>query len=380
MEKMVNKWLANGTINPETAAILLEDIKNEKSKKHRIRINILIYTIAAIFIGIGVISFIAANDWLLKLFNQLTIMQIVCIATFTIASLFFGYKLAYENNKFPKLGHSLIFLSTILIGGTYALIGQIYNINANNSSLMFLWLISILPVAYIFKNFAINIVSIMLFILGIIFYYMDLGLDQNLTWTIYIPIILGTALYTFGNIQAVVEKYNKFSLSYKLTGLATIFVTLLILICSVEHSYQQISPYYIIPLAILIIGNYINYITAKGANNLLKIETIFITGLLLGLLIMIVLPEVSVPCVMFIANISIITMISAGYNYGYKFENSSIIGLTNWFLITYLTINYCRWGWNYMEKATFFILGGIGLLAIGMFLENKRKNLIKKEK
>ena len=62
------------------------------------------------------------------------------------------------------------------------------------------------------------------------------------------------------------------------------------------------------------------------------------------------------------------------------FENNGIIGLTNWFLIIYLTVNYCRWGWNLMDKALFFILGGISLLALGMFLENRRKKAMNKDK
>ena len=144
MEKLIKKWVENNIITEETAKILLEDINNEKIRKRRIKLNILIYAIAIIFIGIGVISFISANDWLIKILNSMPILQILFLTLFSVLSLFFGYKIAYEQQKFTKLGHSLIFLSTILIGGTYALIGQNYNINANNGILFFLWLISIL--------------------------------------------------------------------------------------------------------------------------------------------------------------------------------------------------------------------------------------------
>ena len=379
MEKMINKWLDAGMITKETAELLLADVKDEKIKRHRIRLNICIYTVAAILIGTGIISFIAANDWLLELLISLPVLQIVIMLIITVLSLFCGYKLAYEGNRFPKLGHSMIFLSTLLIGGTYALVGQNYHINANNSSLVFLWMLSILPVAYIFRNFAINILTIILFIQGTIFYYDELSLDDGLTWTIFIPFLLGATLYSIGNIPVLIDKFNKFSMSYKLTGLAPIFITLLILTCSVERTYEQTSPYYIIPLVILVGLNFINFTIAKNKSLLFKIETGFIVSLLLSLLLIITLPEVSVPSVMIVANIAIITMISAGYNYGYKFENNNIVALTNWFLIIYLTVNYCRWGWDMLDKALFFIIGGVGLLAIGMFLENKRKKSIKKD-
>lgn len=379
MEKMIYKWLNAGMINQETANTLLVDVKEEKAKLLRVRLNICIYTIAIVLIGTGIIAFIGANDWLLKLLTSLPVLQIFLMLSLTVLVLFFGYKLAYEGNKFPKLGHSMIFLSTLLIGGTYALTGQNYHINANSSSLAFLWMLSILPVAYIFKNFAINVVAIILYILGTIFYYLELSLDTGLTWTIFIPFLLGTTLYSVGNIPAIIEKFNKFSMAYKLTGLAPIFVTLLILTCSVERTYEQNSPYYIVPIVVLIGLNFINFAINKNKNLLFKIETGYIISLLLSLLLIITLSLVSVPCVMVFANIAIITMISAGFNYGYKFENNNVIALTNCFIIIYLTLNYCRWGWDMMDKALFFVLGGIGLLALGMFLENRRKKVMKKE-
>lgn len=373
MEKIIIKWLESGMINQETANLLLEDVKIRKTKQHRMRLNICIYTVAAILIGMGVIAFISANDWLLKLLTALPVLQILIVLALAVSALFYGYKLAYEGSRFPKLGHSIIFLSTLLIGGTYALIGQNYHINANNSSLMFLWMLSILPVAYIFKNFAINAVSVILFILGVVFYYMELSLDSGLTWTVFIPFLIGTTLYTFGNIPVIVEKFNKFSLSYKLTGLAPIFVTLLILTCSAEKTYEQTSLYYIVPILLLLCSNFINYKINKNKTLLFKIETGYIMALLLSLLFMIILHTVCAPFIIFLANLAIIILISAGYNYGYKFENNSTIMLTNWFLITYIAVNYCRWAWDMLDKALFFIIGGFGLLALGMYLENRRK-------
>ena len=228
MKKMINRWLEKEIINQELANVMLKDIEEEKARKSRIKLNICIYTIATILIGIGVLAFISANDWLLKIFTDTPVLQIVVMLILTISSLFFGYKMAYETNKFPKLGHSMIFLSSLLIGGTYALTGQNYNINANNSGLCFLWMISIIPVAYVFKNFAINIVAIILYILGVIFYYLELSIDNGDTWTIFIPIILGVSFYTIGNIPAIVDKFEKFSLTYKIIGLKLIYFVLLI--------------------------------------------------------------------------------------------------------------------------------------------------------
>ncbi len=379
MEKKIEKWLNNGIIDKNTANILLEDIKKDKEQLRKTRTNITIYTIAVIFLGIGILTFISSNDWILQLLNSIDLIKILLMVLATFSSMWGGYKLAYENKKLPKLGNALFILSSLLIGGLYALIGQIYNINANNSSLMFLWLLSILPLAYIFKNNVINIISVILFILGYCFYYMELDIDHAEVWTIYIPLILGTGLYTLGNIPLIKDKFNQFSIIYKVIGSIPIFITILILTCSVEQTYYLTSAFYIIPTIFLIILNLIIYIFHKKKETLLKLETSFLLSLLIFVLLILNTINVNPTLVTILANIGLLLIISFGFNYGYKFENEKIIGTTNFLLLIYIITNYCRWGWSFMDKALFFILGGLLLLSLGFYLEKKKKQINKKD-
>ena len=64
MEKKIEKWLSEGLIDNHTASKMLEDIKEDRAKIRKTRINITVYTIAVILIGLGVITFISANEWL----------------------------------------------------------------------------------------------------------------------------------------------------------------------------------------------------------------------------------------------------------------------------------------------------------------------------
>ena len=379
MEKKIEKWLSEGLIDKQIALKMLADIKEDKQKSARIKINIAIYMVAVVLLGLGVITFISANDWILKLLESSDIVKIFLMTLITIGSFAGGYALVYEKKNFVRLGNSLIVLSSLLIGGTYALIGQIYNLNANSSFLMFLWMFSILPIAYLFRSYAINIISIILMILGFVFFYVELAIDTSLVWTIFMPIFLGITLYSIGNIPAIQKRFNAFSLSYKIVGVLPIFITLLILTCSVEHSYQITSPYYIIPIVFLMILNFINYMNDKESSLLLKIETCSIEILLGLLLLLLILSSVPTIVVMLLANLFIISMVIFGFNYGYKFENGAIIAITNWMLTIYLIVNYCRWGWSFMDKSLFFILGGILLLTLGLFLEKRRKEVVGKE-
>jgi len=378
MEKKISKWLSEGLIDSDTAEKLLLRVREDKLKLHKIKINITIYTIAVILIGLGVITFISANDWLLELLNSNRFLKIFLMLAVTYLSFWGGFKLAYEKQNLPRLGNGLIILSTFLIGATYALIGQVYNFSANSSMLIFLWLISIAPIAYAIKSKTINFMSIILLILGIVYAYYELAIDDGLIWSIYIPVLCGVLLYNLGNIPYVLNKFPDFSLAYKLVGIIPVYVILMVLTCSVEHSYHITSPYYIVPMVLLLLFNFINYAISKNRSLLLKIETTAVAVILLSLLLLLILPSVSTSFVTIMANLWLVAIISFGFNYGYKFENARIISLTNTLLIIYLFVNYCRWGWSYLDKSLFFTLGGISLLILGIMLEKRKKELVNK--
>ena len=378
MEKKIYKWLNDGLFDEQAAQKMLDEIKEDREKTARTKINITIYTIAVVLIGLGIITFISANDWLLELLENNDLLKIFLMMMITYCSFRGGYCLAYEKKTYPKLGNALMFLSTLLIGGTYALIGQIYNTNANTSTIFFIWLISILPVAYLFKSRAINVLSIILLVTGILLFYLDLAIDDGLVWTIYMPIFCGIILYSAGNIPIVLNKFNDFSLSYKIIGILPIFITFLILTCTAEDSYHISSAYYTVPIVLLLIFNTANYMLQKKCTTLLKIETVSIITVLCLLIMLLTLPSVNINFVMILANILISAMIAFGFYYGYKFEIEKIINTTNWMLTIYLLVNYCRWGWSFMDKTVFFMFGGISLLSLGLFLEKQKREVFKK--
>ena len=376
MYKNVQKWLEKGIIDEHTADLINQDIKEEKEKNRRLRVNITLYTVASILIGIGVISFIAANDWILKLFKDIKLLKIFLMVILSTASLYGGYKLSEEGTTYKKLGTFLIMLSAFLIGGTYAVTGQTYNINSGGSVIYLLWFISILPLAYIYRNCVINGLSVILLIVFTILKYMEIGIDKGLTWTIFMPVFLGLLLYSLGNFPVIVKKYADFSLQYKVVGLGAVFITLLILTVSVETSYQITSPYYILPVCFVLVWGLFNYFYSEDKENPLIItETIFTLFLSVLLLVLITANEVTPAVIMILSHFALISMIVFCFHYGYKEEKERIVALANQFLTIYIAVIYCRWGWNYMDKTAFFLIGGIVLLSTGIYLERKRREL-----
>ena len=355
-------------------------LKEEAEKKQKFTTQIVLYTIGVILLGTGVITFVAGNDWILELLQSIPVLQIIILFICAAASLLGGWKLGFETKKFPRLGGALIFLSTLLIGTCYIQIGQTYNWSTNTSTILSLWFISIFPLAFLFNSKPVNWLSIILFITAFPYFYFEWKYDTAQVWTIFMPFSLFGILYTFANIPFIKEKFNEFSLSYKLTALIPLYFTLLIMIFSVQKSYHIINIHYLIVPAVIVLFNILNYCFDKNRDTLVQLETAFIIVFMCFLETMLILSGVNKAVIMTCAHLFLIFIISMGMYWGYKFEKVSLINLSNFFLLIYLLTVYCRYGWNYIDKTLFFLIGGIGLVSLGIFLEkDKNRRLNKKE-
>ena len=378
--KAIKRWQAKGLIDENLTKALEDEVDEVNKQTFRLAVQITFYTIGVILLGTSVITFIAANDWILRLLEHMILLKPLLLFIVTLLFLFGGYYLAYEKKNLPGLGNALIFLSTILIGGTYALLTQIYNIDDNAAMILWLWFLSVFPLAFIFKSKAINWLSIILFICAFCSMYAYWDYDWGLIWTIYMPFIIGSILYSAGNTNIVQEKYTAFAVSYKLTALLPMFITFLILIFSVENSYHITKYNYIIPPVLIILFNAVNFVLNKNKNDFFKAEAAFLIAVPLFMLILMLVPSVNILSVTIAAHLFIIYLIWGGFSFGYKYENVSLINLTNLMLIIYVLSTYCRFAWSFMDKTLFFFVGGAALISLGIFLEKHKKNTIKKFK
>ena len=162
--KHIERWLKKGLINEDLALKLEQEVDEVNKQKFKFAMQITLYTVGVILLGTSLITFIAANDWILELLRQMYFLKVVFVLILTLLFLIGGNYLAYEKKTLPGLGNSLIFLSTILIGANYALLTQIFNIDAEATIVPGLWFVSIFPLAFIYRSRAINWLSIILFI------------------------------------------------------------------------------------------------------------------------------------------------------------------------------------------------------------------------
>lgn len=376
MEKHVKKWLERGYIDEKQAEIIIADVNEEKKKSSRLAMNITLYTIGAILIGIGAISFIAANDWILRLFySRFAKISASIFVTFGCFAL--GYWFSYVKTGFQRLGNVLIFLSTLLIGGVWALIGQIYNLHTNsNCGIFLLWFVSVLPVAYLFRKKSINNLSILLFIMA---YF---SIPDIYSFTYLTPIVFGLILYNFANIPAIRHGFTDFTPAYKAVSTVILYFTFIVMICvgSISESFNTIPTLAVVVMAAFLIFILLNFVLNKEKDTLLKSESAILAGIaIFGILLNIGVPGSDALTAINITGSSIIlgSIILTLYHFGYKTQNTGLITRANYFTLIYISVLYFKISYHLLDKALFFFLGGTILLSLGIYLERQKKNIAK---
>jgi uncharacterized membrane protein len=113
-------------------------------EERRSKIVVALGFIGALLVGIGAITFFAANWPLIPGWFKLLLIVSSVIGAYTA-----GYGMRFERQWSPRVGSALIFLGALLFGAAIFLIAQGFHVRANEPTLVYLWAIGILPMAYL---------------------------------------------------------------------------------------------------------------------------------------------------------------------------------------------------------------------------------------
>ena len=139
-------------------AIGTEQEKEDTSKK---TIS-LIVTIAAVLVGAGIFSFIAANWTEMAKPVKLAVILISMVASYGA-----GWYLK-EKSKLLKTGEALILLGSIIYGAGIFLVAQMFNIQANWPDGFILWMIGAIAMAFAVESYPLFNLAIPLGIVAIV--------------------------------------------------------------------------------------------------------------------------------------------------------------------------------------------------------------------
>lgn len=138
-----------------------EKVSQDNTQKNAI---LIIVSIGALLIGVGIFSFVAANWSDLPKITKLLIIILSMLSSYTI-----GWFLR-EDFGYRKTGTALIFLGSIIYGAGIFLVAQVFNIRANWPDGFLLWLIGLLLLSVVIKSRAVYLLGIIVSIVYAITY------------------------------------------------------------------------------------------------------------------------------------------------------------------------------------------------------------------
>ena len=173
----------------------------------------------AVLIGLGIIAFIAANWSEIPKLAKLAMMMVGTPAIYIIGW-FVGYRFGY-----PRIGTAILLLGAIAFGASIHLVAQTYHVEVNHPTLVPMWFLGVIPLAYITRSRAILGLSIILLLAAAGFraqeWVPEFGSEET---TLLLPglLPLGAFLFAAGRMQARFADTRRFARLCDISGLLTV--------------------------------------------------------------------------------------------------------------------------------------------------------------
>lgn len=137
-----------GLLSAEQAAAISRRYRLDALASESTRMLLVtIYFIGAALVGIGIISFVAAH-W-----TQISReIKLVLIIGAMLAAHISGFILWKVKGNYPKLGHTLVLLGTLIFGANIGLVAQIFHVRANPYDGFAAWALGAAAIAWAVKS------------------------------------------------------------------------------------------------------------------------------------------------------------------------------------------------------------------------------------
>jgi uncharacterized membrane protein len=371
-EDLIQKWLDEGTINNDQAEKMRADLADYK-KEHRSKKQVIAFsTIGAILIGIGAILFVASN-WE-KLGNSIKVLLLVGS---TIGVHYVGYHFKYESRNYPRLGSALILLSALFFGASLFLIAQIYNINANNSTLVLIWIVGAFPLIYGYRSAPVAGLCSLLFYLWVsLLYFERTDLEKLISiWDLYL--MSGIAVYFIGVLHGLEEKVKYAETPFKFIGLQAALFALFVHTFELgEYLADKVVPVIYAILGVLFLAVLLPKPLQEKLEGFQADASISIIALLMaGITLTTIYSPASERTYMILFNVIFLGLLTLLLYAGYNMEDIRTVNTVMFWFILLIFARYFDFFWELLPRSLFFMLGGLVLLVISVVLERKRREL-----
>lgn len=327
---LIQKWLEAGAITPEQSAYMNADLTEYTSKESGDKFITSIMYIGGGALSLGALLFIASN-WA---YLSKSVKLVLALLLPTLPLVYAYWQLSIKNNP-NILGRVANIFGLTLVGGSLALVGQIYNLESDWVFFFWMWAILTAPFVLIFKtaeNVAFSSILIGVALLFSIFKFLE-GAHTDISSIIILvtsaSLLYAVILYGIGSALRYVAAWALSSRVLRIGG-GSLAATVLF-ITTFDFYAQAVIGY------------------ENNASGWEMLAIVFNLG--------------------FVAFLVFVLMRALRYEeYNFAFSIVRLFGL-------YLFVKYCTLFYSMFDTAIFFLVGGVLFILGGWFLEKNKKHL-----
>ncbi|MBP5973858.1 DUF2157 domain-containing protein [Brasilonema sp. CT11] len=190
-------WQNEGLIDRKFYQILAQRYQfNELENAGGDRFVFTLIAVGSILLGLGVITFVAANWQALSREGKLIILLILFLTTNIAGFSLWRQSATSRIRRQKNFGEGLLVLGALIIGANMALLAQTFHVNGSIYELFLGWGLAVLLMAYSLRLTSLGILSLILLIIGYLTGFFNWDFPRNeLTWgrlvIEHIPLVLG---------------------------------------------------------------------------------------------------------------------------------------------------------------------------------------------
>ncbi|AFY64525.1 DUF2157 domain-containing protein [Geitlerinema sp. PCC 7407] len=181
LRQEAERWQTEGLIDPSLLQRLAERYRFEELETAaRNRFVAVLLGLGCILLGLGVISFVAAN-W--QTYSRLT--KVIMLLTLFVSVNSAGFYLWRSPDPARwqrRLGHGLLILGTLVLGANLALMAQIYHLTGPAHDLYIVWALGVLAMAYCLRLTSLGVISLLLMGIGYWWRFFDGYMGPGALW------------------------------------------------------------------------------------------------------------------------------------------------------------------------------------------------------
>lgn len=379
----------SGAVSKKSAEALLAHYRPDSEDAERpSRLVPILSIIGAVFVGAGFVLYFAANWDTFQDWAKLAILLVATLATHAAA-----YVLLYSRG-YPKTGHALSLLGSVLYGASIFLVGQIYNLGGSFPGAMLLWLAGSVPMAYATGLASYGYLLPTLFSVWLVSYVSEAGMVAGEISMPWVPSVLAASFAALsvwhGKLPQFRTAFARFGLFFAFSG---IFLFTFDGVLNNPTKWSSVHSLFAAIVAVSSVAYAAKLAVSKGADRFSFLPFAHLAALvLLGSLS----PWLSgspyfsssapydAPrppfdlAVLVFCNLYFVAFAIAAAVAGTYRKDGFMVNLSLAAMAAFVVAKYFDWFFDMMDRALFFIVGGSLFVLGGWILERRRKAIIRR--